>query len=320
MNNMEEDFNFEENEEIYEELELHKKNDGPVKRPLTTERDELGPDGLPKLKPGQSRVGKGVLSSQDLEFLIVNKDNMSVKDLAKALNRSVPFIQKHIEGLPVIKRQRENSIWISKLEASSFWNETKKGLLGLEVTYFKEAWASYLDQFGVAADILATDELMIKDLILLDVFSNRAIIDKSNTIRKLNALEAEIKEASSVPFAERDMDLISSLRSQYSSLISAKISLGKEHLDYQTRKDVKLKDLKGSREQRFKQIEESKRNLVELIRELDTHKRREEEGRIAEKVRIAAKKVSDDWNNSIKYEDGTFDKPFLSPEGELRDQ
>lgn len=267
---------------------------------------------------GHSKVRKGKLKKEHLEYVEANHETMSVEEIAKYLNRSVSMIEKTIQALPRYQQEKDKNEWVSRLHATSFWGEVKKGLVGNETPYFERAWASYMDQFGSASDILATDELMIKDLIMLDILSNRTINDKANILRRINSLEQLIDEEMKKSSLDRNAQELAAWRTQLNSLMAAKVSLGKEHLDYQNRKDAKLRDLKGSRDQRFKQIEESKRNIFELIKELNKQTNRRKEGRLMEKMKIAAENVLDDWGNTFEYESGELDKPFLSPEGELK--
>ncbi|MHC4300612.1 MAG: hypothetical protein ACYS7Y_25330 [Planctomycetota bacterium] len=265
-----------------------------------------------------ARKKTGKATKADKEYLAANSE-MAVADLAAHLNRSEAFVRKHLASVPVEATAREKDDWISRLHSSSFWLDIKKGLISSEVGYFENAWASYINQFGSASDILATDELMIKDLVMLDIFSQRAIAEQANMIRRISMLERDIAAEEDKDVDDRDAFELGQWRTTLSSLLAAKAAVSKQHLDYQQRKDAKLRDLKGSRDQRFKQIEESRKNIFELIKELDTQRRRTEEGRLAEKVRLAAQHVAHDWNQVMEFEDGTLDKPFLSPEGELED-
>ncbi len=266
-----------------------------------------------------TKLKKGKVSKIEQEYVAANHETMKVAEIATKLRRSENFVSKLIAAVPTLQKTEEQGDWVARLHSSSFWVEVKKGLIGSEVGYFEQAWASYNDQFGSATDILATDELMIKDLVMLDIFGARAIAEQANTIRLISEIEKSIEREGQVDDDLRDQLSLSNWRTQLNGLNTAKGALTKHHLDYQKQKDTKLRDLKGSRDQRFKQIEESRRNIFELIKELDTHKRRAEEGRLAAKVAHAAERIADDWNEVMEYEDGTVDKPFLSPEGELKD-
>jgi len=267
-----------------------------------------------------SKLKRGKMSQQERELIASQHDTKSVEEIARQLNRSQDFVRKAIAALPTVERAEEQGDWISRLRVSSFWAEIRKGLMGSEVGYFEKAWASYNDQFGSATDILATDELMIKDLVMLDIFSNRCMIEQANVIRRIEDLERRIEREEEKDFDAQDTVSLGSWRTQHSSLLAAKVTLSKQHMEYQQRKDAKLRDLKGSRDQRFKQIEESRRNIFELIKDLDKRKKRQQEGILAGKVKEAANRVRQDWNQLHEFEDGEVDKPFLSPEGELEDE
>lgn len=265
------------------------------------------------------KLKRGRISKTEQEYIRANYDTMTVEAIAEHLRRSEDFVRQQIAALPTVKQTIEQGDWVSRLHASSFWAEIRKGLMGSEVGYFEKAWAAYMDQFGSATDILATDELMIKDLVMLDIFSQRAITEQANTLRRIDELEKAIEKEESLDDESRNQMQLANWRTQVNSLYAAKAAISKQHLDYQQRKDAKLRDLKGSREQRFKQIEESRRNIFELIKELDNRNKRVEEGRLAEKVKVAAERIRDDWNEYHEYEDGEVDKPFLTPEGEMKD-
>lgn len=262
---------------------------------------------------------RGPASRKELE--IIKTSSLPPEELAKKLRRSVNFVKKHMAAKPVLVQLDENQDWVARLHASPFWPQHKKQLIATdgEVAFFEQTWAAYMDQFGSASDILATDELMVRDLIMLDIMSNRAIVEQADCIRLIDQFQKFIDDEMKKEDEDRDQMQLANWRTNLNSNIALKTTLSKQHLDLQNRKDAKLKDLKGSRDQRFKQIEESRRNIFELIKDLDSHKRRLEEGKLAEKVRIAADSVAHDWNQVMEFEDGEVDKPFLSPEGEMED-
>lgn len=261
---------------------------------------------------------RGKASKKDLDYIAANSDQ-PVAEIAATLRRSEDFVRKYIAAQPTFDRINEHGDWVSRLHTSSFWPEVRRGLVGGEVSVFEQSWASYMSQFGSTSDIMETDNLMIKDLVMLDILCQRAINDKANTIRRLDVLEQSIDIERQKDEEDRDQVELQRWMNEKSALLVAKTALSKEHIDYQQRKDTKLRDLKGSRDQRFKTIQESKRNIFELIKDLDSDNKRRIEGKLAEKVRIAAERVRDDWNQVMEFEDGTVDKPFVSPEGELED-
>ena len=76
-----------------------------------------------------------------------------------------------------------------------------------------------------------------------------------------------------------------------------------------------LKDLKGTREQRIKQIEDSKQTFASLIKEMVTNPRKSNQmGIDMEKMRLAAEAEKERLAAYHKYEDNVVDQPFLTPE------
>jgi hypothetical protein len=74
------------------------------------------------------------------------------------------------------------------------------------------------------------------------------------------------------------------------------------------------KDLKATREQRIKRIEDGKSSWVGLIRMLEDEVTREKEGREMEILNIATEKYKNRLNEYHTFQDNTVDKPFLTPD------
>ena len=74
------------------------------------------------------------------------------------------------------------------------------------------------------------------------------------------------------------------------------------------------KDLKATREQRIKRIEDGKSSWVGLIRMLEDEQTREKEGREMQILKTATNKAIDKLANYHTFADETIDRPFLIPE------
>ena len=83
----------------------------------------------------------------------------------------------------------------------------------------------------------------------------------------------------------------------------------------QYKKNTMLKELKGTREQRIKILEDSKETFAAWVRALIQDKgMRKEIGANMEKMRLAMEKEKVRLSEFHKYEDGLIDQPFLTPE------
>ena len=76
-----------------------------------------------------------------------------------------------------------------------------------------------------------------------------------------------------------------------------------------------LKDLKGTREQRIKAIEDSKMTFASLVKKIATSPNyRTNMGVEMEKMRLAMEIEKERLSDYVQYEDGIVDQPFLTPE------
>lgn len=258
------------------------------------------------------------MSVDEASFIRDNHLNMEPEEIASTLNRSLKFVKQKIAQIPVVQEIEDRGDAVAQLHASHFWPEVQRSLLNSEIKFFEQQWAKLVDQFSTN-EIMATDEMMIKDLILLELGGLRATAEKKKVMTMLLDTEEQYEKERKKPIDVQDIAFITLLKDQLTSLRACLPQLSKEQLDFQQRKDQKLRDLKATREQRYKQIEESKKNIFELIKTLDEYKKRKKEGRWMELMKMGADKVEDDWNNSMEFEDGTYNRPMLTPEAILKE-
>ena len=266
-----------------------------------------------KLKPGKP-------SENELKYIADNCDAKQPEEIATVLNRTPEFVKRIISQMPRRQQIVEHSDFVEQLHASPLWLEIKKTLMCGEIAYFESQWAAYMSQFSSGTDVLATDEMMIKDLITLDIAFNRAAAEIVNARTLMDQVNKLLDKERDKSIEVRDQVAMQSWQDQVNALRNGLPALSKMQLDTQQRKDQKLDDLKATRKQRFTDLEQSKQNIFGLLRQLDESRNRHREGRLMEKVRIAALAVRNDLSQLTQYEDNTVDKPFISPEGELENE
>ena len=267
-----------------------------------------------------SDLKTGQLNRKELDFIANNVETLTPEEMAKQLRRTVDVVKKKIAQLPKRQQLHAQSGAVEQLHASPTWAELKRILMASEQDYFETQWAAYVQQFSSGTDIMATDEMMIKDLIILDIYGNRAAAEIVNAKILINQVQKLIDKEREKSPEVRDQVSMQSWQEQVNSYRGSLKALTETHLSYQQRKDAKLDDLKATRKARFKELTESRQNIFGVLRELDDVRNRIRKGRMMEKVRIAAERVKQDWGQLTEYEDGTVDKPFLSPEGELNNE
>lgn len=261
---------------------------------------------------------RGPLTKKQRQFIEDNYDTLTAEQIAEKLDRTVDCIKKHIRQLPVIKKKESGTDVISQLHVASFWPDLKQCLIGTEVDFFENEWAKYCVQFG-ALEILATDEAAIRDLIMTDIHSIRCNKKLARTETEISLIEKDLFAEREKDFEDQDAGKIQDLNRRISELWSIQGSLYKESREYESVKEKKFRLLKAGRDQRFKKEEERNKSIVEMIKGLDEVNNRIREGRLAEKYKMSAEKIADEWNEIVPFEDEVRDKVLLSSEGEMKD-
>jgi len=98
------------------------------------------------------------------------------------------------------------------------------------------------------------------------------------------------------------------------ALRASQESLNRDYRELQSKKASMLREMKGTREQRIKRLEDSKQSftswIASLMQDPETLKRY---GIEMEKMRLAMVKEKERLSAFHKYEDGQVDQPFLTP-------
>jgi len=260
---------------------------------------------------------RGRLTDDQTAFVYAHLSDMTDEELALAVGKKVSTITKMRQKHPAIKSAYGDANTINTLElqlqTKFFWPELQKQLFPHELDFFKSNWVALTNQFADQG-IVVTDEMMMRDLIVTDILYNRNLTERrrieveSETIQKIIDLEME------KPPETRNVDRIGNLQSQLNQFFAVKESLAKEANVLQQRKDAKFRDLKSTREQRYKQVEEAKTDFFALVRELSTLKMRRSEGRRNALCQLCVEKEKERLSKPHKFTDSLIDIPFLSPE------
>ena len=266
----------------------------------------------------KTNLKRGKLSADELQFIRTNLSDLSDEEIGKRLNRSPSLVAKYRSQEPEVQREDDRDATVAELHAKHFWPDIKKVLLVTEVSFFEQEWAKHVHQFQTN-EILATDEGMIRDLIIEDILYLRALKERRRTETQISSLTRQLDIEQAKPRDQRNEALESSLQTQLTALVAALPTLTGEQTKHAERKDAKLNQLKATRSARFKQMQESRQNFFELMKTLDTRGSREKEGRWMELMRQGGEKVKDDWGALHEYADDTVDRPLLTPEVVLAD-
>lgn len=188
-----------------------------------------------------------------------------------------------------------------------------------EVQIFEKTWLDLTTQFN--CDVYATEELQIEQLIQTKIMMNQTLIAKKaqtdeieryEQLLELAKMEDTINEAEKQAKIEALTQYIHQARAALKSYTDEWTKLSNECKNM-------LKDLKGTREQRIQTIKDSKKNFSDYLIYLEEEENRKKENFQAEILRESMERCRDRLSEEMKYENGEYDRPLLTPETILKE-
>ena len=249
---------------------------------------------------------------EEARYITQYADELSVEEIAANLDRDPNSIQTFIKkklkkGLSTLEQAAY------ELEERPYWIELEQQFTADELTLFKYHWGRIISQFK--DDVFPTEELQVVDVIKLELLMNRCLKSNKENIDQITAFEGLVATEKSVDPDQQDRDYIINLERQIASLRAAQESLNRDYRDLQTKKSAMLKEMKGTREQRIKRLEDSKQTFTGWVAHLMQNPHLTEQyGNEMEKMRLAMEQEKNRLRAFHKYEDGLVDQPFLTPD------
>ena len=260
---------------------------------------------------------RGQLSLDEEKFIRDNISSLSLEDIANQLNRNIDHIKRYVTENQLYEPEEnkaEYNLLKQKLHGKTFWKEISRQFdqeTG-ELEYFEDVWINLIKQFR--EDVLPAEELQIKQFITIDILINRSMKERKRHISETEKLQRLVDAEYSKPEDQRDIPRLANLETQLSFARNSIASYTNEYTKLLAEYQKVSKDLKATREQRIKRIEDGKSSWVGLIRMLEDEEIREKEGKEMEILAIAANQVKNKLSDYHSYADNTLDSPFLTPE------
>ena len=264
---------------------------------------------------------KGRFSKEEQQFIEQHCEAMPLDELAEALDRDPDSVENFIKnnlGRGISKQKQKELHAAYDLKNRPYWSDLKAQFNPQELEMFIFHWGRIISQFR--DDVLPTEELQVIDAIKLELLMNRALKEQQANMVAIEEIEKDIEDEKDKSPGDRDIDYIFNLERQVAVHRAAQESIARDYKDLQTKKNAMLKELKGTREQRIKRLEDSKETFASWIQALVQHPdMREELGVEMEKMRLSMEKERARLAEYHKYEDGLVDQPFLTPDSVLDD-
>jgi hypothetical protein len=264
---------------------------------------------------------RGQLSLEEEKFIRDNLQTLTVENIAEQLNRNVAPIKRYIsetKNLLSGDQAAEDELLKQKLYGKTFWQEIKKQFdeESGELEYFENVWINLMKQFR--EDVLPAEELQIKQFITIDILINRSMKERKRHIAETEKLQRLVDAEYEKPDDQRDIPRLANLETQLSFARNSIANYTNEYTKLLGEQQKISKDLKATREQRIKRIEDGKSSWVGLIRMLEDEEIRDKEGREMEIIKLATDKAKQNLMDYHQYQDGKLDSPFLTPESVLK--
>ena len=255
---------------------------------------------------------RGRLSNDEARYITDNAKDISVEEIAAKLERDPTTIENFIKkNLKIGLSEFEQAAY--DLEDRPYWIELRQQFSQEELELFKYHWGRIISQFK--DDVFPTEELQVVDVIKLELLMNRGLKQNKSNIDQITAFEELVRTERATDPDQQDRDYILNLERQIASLRAAQESLNRDYRDLQTKKSAMLKEMKGTREQRIKRLEDSKQSFVGWVTHLMQNPNLTQQyGLEMEKMRLAMEKEKGRLSNFHQYEDGQVDQPFLTPD------
>ena len=254
----------------------------------------------------------GRLSKEEKELISTLVYSLSVQDIADQLNRSFDAINQYIKNDLKVGLTREEVAAYS-LEDRPYWYELEAQFTEKELELFKYHWSKIISQFK--DDVFPTEEIQVVDVIKLEILMNRCLKGNKENIEQISLYEHMIQDERSQDKDQQDMDYIINLERQVASLRASQESLNRDYRELQAKKGSMLKEMKGTREQRIKRLEDSKQSFTSWVAAMmQDPDRMKQYGIEMEKMRIAMNREKERLSQFHTYDDGVVDQPFLTPD------
>lgn len=248
------------------------------------------------------------------------RDGVPAEEIAKELKRSLVCIEDNLarQGIRLETKAERANYAEFDIRSSIYWSRLREQFSDKELELFLFHWTEIISQFK--EDVLHTEKLQIMDLAKMEILMDRMLCQQQDQRETVERLRKMIDDERKKPIEDRDLPRLANLESQMAFAIASQEDFGKQYREMMKEKKTTYKDMKATREQRVKRLEESKESIVGWMRKLiERPDIRRDIGVRMEKMRLATEVEMvrlADWH---KYEDGKIDQPFLTPETVMDD-
>lgn len=259
---------------------------------------------------------RGFLSAAELEMLrdFMGK-KMTAEQIAPKMRRSVESIQKEMDKIRGGEMSPAKMNVGDQLRLRPEWGKWEEQFTPNELEQFAYNYVELMAHFE--NNVKHAEELQIFQVITLIIMIDRTLKEQKDAMTEMEYWREQIlKERGK---ANPDPGLLAELQGNYEQSRAVTKVCADKYKTYSDKQDKMLETLKATRNQRIKNLEQSDKSYIGLIRSLMEEDNREKAGREIALMKSAAVKEKARLSKPHKYQDGTIDRPLLTPESVLMD-
>jgi predicted DNA-binding protein YlxM (UPF0122 family) len=242
------------------------------------------------------------------------QNDYTLEEMAESLGRSEEAIANEINAIKIMLKYGETDGLVDRLHKTHYWSNFKKSLINdIEIQFFEREWSALMRQFLVS-DVVHTDEMMVRDLVMHDIFILRNREEIASFRRRKDELEDRLQKELMKDSDKQDSSYINLLKDTSALLVVALSSKSKEYCDLNDEKTSLFKALKSTRQQRLEQTQEQSKDIFTLVMNLDSLEEREHEGRMAGLRKKSMDKKQEEFMSGYAFDDGKIDSILLNSE------
>lgn len=269
----------------------------------------------------KSTLRKGPLSDVDkrniedwVEFKTAEE---SARDLHRSLKQVKRYRDQYLANAPaVVVKRSESDDFIRELHACSNWQDIKEQFTDGELIFYENTYVGYRHQFK---DMTSTELTQLYQMITLEVFMNRHNRDRRKIQEEIELFEKLVRKERELPEKERAVDKLMHMEDALLACRSATGAKTKEFKDLLDKHSDIMKTLKGTRDQRIKNIED-RGKFIGILKELEITERRKAIGEITGLMDLAVAQEKERLAAPHQYMDKSIDQPILNSETCLPDE
>lgn len=262
-----------------------------------------------------------------MEYVKANAHLMSPEEIAGQLGRSVEVVKKAIKNYvaPPLSETRSPSQKDDaakyeirqELKNSESWKNLKKEFELEELRFFEEEYVKLMA--SMRGDVLPAEETQVLQVVKYQILMSRNLKERMDRRKDVTRLQ-KIQDSYMAQFngkvelmTDENREFVMNVENKLAEARGAESEKTGEYVKLQERQASLMKDLKSTRDQRVKAIENAHADgFLSVIKALTNRDEQQRQGRQIELVKMAGKKEYERLGRPIKYADGSFDNPILS--------